>query len=219
MAVMALLAGLVTLAACAGHVDRSGKTIGPPRRTEARTFVFRCEDGYGFTARIEGQTAWLFLPGQTVDLPRVPSGSGARYSRGAITFWNQDERALLSADGQSHRNCKNNHSQAIWEHAKLNGVDFRAVGNEPGWHLEISSDTLIFVGDYGQTVFEFKTPPPAVSPDQRQTIYRAANGSHRLVVRIQGRRCHDTMSDEKFEATVSVSLDGQQYQGCGRALH
>ena len=53
---------------------------------------------------------------------------------------------------------------AIWEDAKLRGVDFRAVGNEPGWNLEISADgEMVFIGNYGQTEYKFPTPEPSVA--------------------------------------------------------
>jgi hypothetical protein len=44
-------------------------------------------------------------------------------------------------------------------------------------------------------------------------------GEHQAVIRIEGRACGDTMSDETFESTVTVTLDGKKYRGCGRALH
>jgi uncharacterized membrane protein len=44
-------------------------------------------------------------------------------------------------------------------------------------------------------------------------------GEHQAVIRIEGRACGDTMSDETFEATVTVTLNGKKYRGCGRALH
>ncbi|MBW2335916.1 MAG: MliC family protein [Deltaproteobacteria bacterium] len=113
----------------AAAIDKS-ITVGRHPRTQ--TYVYECNDGYGFVARIEGENAWLFLPNGTISLPHVRSGSGARYSDGSITFWSKGEAALLETDGNSRRNCRNNRRKAIWEDAKLNGIDFRAVGNEPG---------------------------------------------------------------------------------------
>ena len=144
----------------------------------------------------------------------------ARYSDGSITFWSKGEEALLETDENSHRNCRNNRRKAIWEDAKLNGIDFRAVGNEPGWHLEIrTGDKIVFVGDYGQSRYQFATPEPKVDQRSRTTTYEVQEAGHRAVIEIDGRSCGDTMSDETFEATVTVTLDGKKYRGCGRALH
>ena len=201
----------------AAAIDKS-ITVG--RHPRMQTCVYECNDGYGFIARIEGEKAWLFLPNGTISLPHVRSGSGARYSDGSITFWSKGEAALLETDGNSRRNCRNNRRKAIWEDAKLNGIDFRAVGNEPGWHLEIrTGDKIVFVGDYGQSRYQFATPEPRIDQQSRITIYEAQEGEHQAVIRIEGRSCGDTMSDETFEATVTVTLDGKKYRGCGRALH
>ena len=116
--------------------------------------------------------------------------------------------------------CKNNRAMAIWEDAKLRGVDFRAIGNEPGWNLEIiKSEKIVFVGDYGQERYEFITTEPSIDRQARTTVYDVQNDKHELSVIILGRRCNDTMSGEAFETTVSVILDGKKYRGCGKALH
>ncbi len=38
---------------------------------------------------------------------------------------------------EPYLDCTYDRRASIWEHAKLSGVDFRAVGNEPGWVLEV----------------------------------------------------------------------------------
>jgi membrane-bound inhibitor of C-type lysozyme/uncharacterized membrane protein len=214
---LALTAGCRQGGDQAAAIDKS-ITVGRHPRTQ--TYVYECNDGYGFVARIEGEKAWLFLPNGTISLPPVRSASGARYSDGSITFWSKGEEALLETDENSHRNCRNNRRKAIWEDAKLNGIDFRAVGNEPAWYLEIrTGDKIVFVGDYGQSRYQFVTPEPRIDQQSRITIYEAQEGEHQAVIRIEGRACGDTMSDETFESTVTVTLDGKKYRGCGRALH
>jgi putative lipoprotein len=162
----------------------------------------------------------LFLPEQTISLTHVPSGSGAKYSEDQITYWSKGDEALLEIGDEKHANCKNNRAIAIWEDAKLRGVDFRAIGNEPGWNLEIiKSEKIVFVGDYGQERYEFITTEPSIDRQARTTVYDVQNDKHELSVIIIGRRCNDTMSGEAFETTVSVILDGKKYRGCGKALH
>lgn len=109
---------------------------------------------------------------------------------------------------------------AIWEHAKLNGVDFRAVGNEPGWYLEIrNGDKIVFISDYGTSRYEFAASEPLTDQKKHTNIYQTDAGGKNLRVVIEGRQCRDTMSGEYFETTVRVRLDQKKYQGCGRALH
>ena len=77
----------------------------------------------------------------------------------------------------------------------------------------------MFVGDYGQSRYRFSTTEPKIDQRSRTTIYEVMEGGHRAVIEIEGRTCHDTMSDETFESAVTVTLNGKEYSGCGRALH
>jgi uncharacterized membrane protein len=185
-----------------------------------QTYVYECSDGYGFTARIEEGRAWLFLPNQTVNLPPVHSGSVAEYREGSIMFRIKGDKASLEVGETRHMDCTNNRAKAIWEDAKLRGVDFRARGNEPGWHMEITAGKkILFVGDYGSSKYAFDTPEPLTDEQERTTAYRVQDARHDLSILIQGRPCQDTMSGESFDVTVTVILDGKEYRGCGKALH
>ena len=185
-----------------------------------KTFVYECSNTFSFVARIENNTAWLFFPQKTLGLPQVPSGSGVKFSDSRILFWTKEDTAILENDGANYRNCINNRTKAIWEHAKLNGFDFRAVGNEPSWYLEIKNGAKIFfTSDYGESRYEFDAPEPLTDQQKRTTIYQTNADDKHLTVVIEGRRCRDSMSGEYFATTVSVELDQNKYQGCGRALH
>ncbi|MCK5190228.1 MAG: MliC family protein [Methylococcales bacterium] len=185
-----------------------------------QTYVYECQGGYNFTARVENKGIWLFLPGQTIKLPQVQSGSGAKYSEGNKLFWSKGDEALLEIDSEKYKGCINNQAKAIWEDAKLNGWDFRAVGNEPGWHVLISKDKgITLVSNYGRTIHKFTTPEPLTNQINRTTKYHARENGHILELILKGSRCLDTMSDEPFETTVTVILDGKKFNGCGRALH
>ena len=122
-----------------GHPNQAEVMVAPAGSYQIAppaTFFFEC-DGLEFTARHDPKGIYLFLPGRTLLLPETPSASGAKYSDGKAVFWSKGEEALLEVDGTTYKACKNNRKRAVWEDAKLNGVDFRAVGNEPGWYLEI----------------------------------------------------------------------------------
>ena len=208
-----IMSGLL-LAGCIAKGAKRTNTAMP-----ARTFVFECTEAYRFPVRIESNRAWLFLPGQTISLPQVPAASGMKYSDCKTTFWSKGDEARLQMPGNNF-NCRNNRALAIWEHAKLNGVDFRAVGNEPGWHLEITRGRkIVFVSDYGQSRYEFDTPEPESQAVRRTTLYRTGNGDHTLEVSIRGQPCRDTMRGDHFESSVTVTLDNRTYHGCGKASH
>jgi len=220
-----VLCALAAVMGCGGKGEQQEKpgSEGTPAaaQDEPQTFVYECDDGSSFVARIEGERIWLFLPGKTIPLPHVQAASGAKYSDGSITFWSKGEEARLEIEGEVPRTCTNNRSKAIWEHAKLGGVDFRAVGNEPGWHLEISSGmkSILFVTEYGEARYEFPYVAPLVDEQAGKTEYRTGSGDHELKIVLECCTCHDSMSGEAFETTVTVTFDDTEYKGCGRALH
>ncbi len=191
-----------------------------PSSTKAQTFVYECADGFSFVARIEANKAWVFLPGKTLALQPVSKSDDLTYATANYSLLIQGDLASLASDKGDHSHCRNNHAKAIWEHAKLNGVDFRALGNEPGWYLEISNKAeLKLVTDYGQNSYRFEASTIESDEHSRITVYKASTADDSIAVTITGTRCQDSMSGETFSATVSVVLNNTRYSGCGRALH
>ncbi len=210
-----------------GGCGRSGNEAGQQQAApdssagpESVTCVFESDDGFEVVADLQEESAWVFLPGRTLELERVPSGSGEKFSDGEVTLWRQGEEAILLRAGQADIHLRNNRQRAVWEHAKLAGMDFRAVGNEPGWVLEIwEGGRVVFRGDYGQSVHEFTGAEPINDQDARTTTYICRNDGHELVVLLSATPCRDTMADQEYETTVTVTLDGKEFHGCGQALH
>ena len=105
----------------------------------------------------------------------------------------------------------------VWHAAKLRGVAFRAIGQEPGWLLEITNgEEILIVTDYGETRFSLPFVEPVVFQEERRTEY--VLDSHDTVVEIRGVRCTDTMSGEEFEVSVTIRQPDRELHGCGRAL-
>ncbi len=191
----------------------------PESSAAVRTFVFNCAEEYSFVARIEGAQVWLFLPSGTLTLQQTAVNT---FHDGNLMFRLDGQQGLLEESGGVSRSCRNDRRQAIWEHAKLNGADFRAIGNEPGWNLEIIEQTkLVLVTGYGSELYEFDLSKPEIDMAARTTRYRNSLDGQELTLTLTltGEPCRDTMSGEEFETTVEVNLDGQTLRGCGRALH
>jgi uncharacterized membrane protein len=107
--------------------------------------------------------------------------------------------------------------ESVWHKAKLRGVAFRAIGQEPGWLLEITNGIeILLVLDYGQTRTRYPYVKPVVYQEERRTQYIVDEDA--LVVEIRGQTCQDTMSGEQFEVSVTIVLADRQLSGCGRAL-
>lgn len=110
--------------------------------------------------------------------------------------------------------AKNN----VWHAAKLRGVAFRAIGQEPGWLLEMTTGgKILLVTDYGQTKTEYPYVEPEVYQDQRKSVFLVRQDKFKVT--IEGIKCTDSMSGEKFEVSVIIELDGKKLKGCGRALY
>jgi len=97
--------------------------------------------------------------------------------------------------------------------------DFRAVGQEPGWQLEIRQGAeMRFTYDYGKD--SVVTPAARVKVDSNTgtRTYHAVTEANDLRVEIVPVQCNDSMSGKPFAATVSVTFNGQTFRGCGEEL-
>lgn len=105
-----------------------------------------------------------------------------------------------------------------WETARAAGVDFRAVGQEPGWMLDIYTRGVIkFVWDYGENYAEFAVSDPT-APQDGVTRYEAHSDGRALVITTRRTPCEDAMSGQPYPATVEVVIDGRTLNGCGKSV-
>lgn len=61
-------------------------------------------------------------------------------------------------------------------------------------------------------------PRPETDPETGARVYHAITEASDLRVVIEQAPCTDVMSGKPFEATVTVTLNGQTHHGCGGAL-
>jgi uncharacterized membrane protein len=105
-----------------------------------------------------------------------------------------------------------------WETARAAGVDFRAVGQEPGWLLDIYARGVVkFAWDYGDHYAEFAVAEPT-HPQEGVTRYEAHSDGYALVVIIRRTPCQDGMSGQSYPTRVEAIIDGRTLNGCGRSV-
>ncbi|MBT7719078.1 MAG: MliC family protein [Halioglobus sp.] len=216
-----LLLLAISIAACATGTDPAVTASAiddfqPDARPTAKTMVYECDDAEFITRVGPGEMA-LWFEDRYLILSQVRAASGTKYQEGDVVFWSKGDQVIFSAAGVRYANCQINHVRAPWEDARRRGVDFRAVGNEPGWHLEVRGDQhLLFVGDYGATKIMFSNVQ--TTEDREQLHYLSQDDDNSINVTVIESACIDTMKGDQFPYNVQVQLNDRNYQGCGRTL-
>ena len=194
--------------------DRSNQENQNADKT-SQTQVYKC-DNYKFSTNINSDEVTLYLPSRTVVLDKVRAASGAKYQNSDIMFWTKGDRALLEIKGKTY-NCQRN---TLLEPRITGGkrpVDFRAIGNEPGWLVEIvDGHSIRILTDYGNNKVATSAPSPQLT--EKAKIYEAETEAHKIRIVIVQQPCTDTMSGEQFESQVTIDLDGETFTGCGQSF-
>lgn len=102
---------------------------------------------------------------------------------------------------------------ATAEAATLNTAAFSARGNEPFWAVDVAGSTAIY-----------KTPDNQKGRAVRVNRLAFAEGveyvgvlnGRPFVLTVRGRACQDSMADETFPMTASLTVSGRSNQGCAR---
>ena len=105
-----------------------------------------------------------------------------------------------------------------WEGARAAGVEFRAVGQEPGWIVDVyTQNRILLLLDYGEMLIELPRAEPTY-PAEGATRYETQGGGHTAIITIRRTPCEDAMSGEPYPSTVEVVIDGRTLRGCGRSV-
>jgi uncharacterized membrane protein len=97
--------------------------------------------------------------------------------------------------------------------------DFRGLGQEPGWQLEIRKGAeMRLTYDYGKSSAVTPAPRVQLDPKTGTRTFHSASEANDLTVEIVPVGCEDSMSGRPFPATVTVTLNGRSFHGCGESL-
>jgi len=189
---------------------------GVHNEAKARTWVFMCPDESSYVVRATEGEAWVFRAGASLRLTAVSDGTPLRYEQSGVQLAIDGDNGLLSEPGKETFTCRNDRQQAIWEHAKLDGVDFRGIGNEPPWVLELREmSRIVLITEYGANRIERPLPQPISDKTRKMTRWDTGD----LQIEITAELCHDTMSGEAMSSRVVIYWQGKVLRGCGRPLH
>jgi uncharacterized membrane protein len=217
LASLGTLLSLCVVVACAAEQEKPSPSA---------TYSYQC-DGAAQTIVVilSGDRGHLFSREASQPLRRDP---GARAFVGDDVYYLPDQSpdlapgqsAQITIMGNSYRDCKNDARAAVWEAAKLRGVSYRAVGQEPPWILEIDRENGFFLSTgYAGDKLQFPYTEPVSDPVLRSGRYVSELDDERIGITIIGQPCRDSMSGEAFSTRVEIEWRGQTLRGCGRALH
>ena len=190
----------------------------PQVRKDGSAFYYQCSDGFGFPAQGSERGITLLLGDNRHHLRESAVDSGFHYSDGKVTLQGKGDQAVLTIAGK-HRSCQIDRRKSVWEDSRYRGADLVAMGNEPGWKLELSQKgDMYYIGDYGTV--SFRIPTPKVSHDGNGPYVFAARGTENsLWVSIENKPCIDSMNGDRFDLSVSLIVNGRHLQGCGVMLN
>ena len=148
-------------------------------------------EAFTFTVRTGPGEVGIRLPerfgNRSLVLPQVRAASGSKFEGEGVLFWISGEHVRLDVDGQTFGPCAERPQPVDQENAQ-DGVAqeggaqepdvlFRAVGNEPGWTLEIVPDQWMhFTYSYGEAEVFTPVPEPEVNESAGRTTYHAVTG-------------------------------------------
>ena len=209
-----LISMILFTAACAGTGEKIEQK--PPGKTLAARF-WTCADQSQFITVSTGSpdTMRLVLPVGSMFLKAVPSNTGSRYELPGRILTIDGDRAAYSDPRSGDRQCREQRQKSIIEDARYRGVTYRAVGNEPGWVFEVGDQMIVFVSDYGNRTDIFK--PTKVKVDRKTGVHRydTGDGKQKMSALLNDYLCSDTMSGEEFPSTAKITIDQNEYNGCG----
>ena len=188
----------------------------PPASGNAGAQHWQCGEVL-LDARRDGETMHVSFSGRALALPHVESLTGARFADDTgNAFMQLEDHATLILAGDDSRDCTIGDRVSPWIEAASRGIVFRAVGNEPGWFVEVAkgdSPALHATLDYGdREVIVAKAQPAGLG-----FTGKTADGTA-VVLEIQRTRCQDDMSGEAFEASARLVVGDKPYRGCGAFL-
>ncbi|MGX5731071.1 YbaY family lipoprotein [Pseudoxanthomonas beigongshangi] len=159
----------------------------------------------------------LDLGDKPLVLPHAVSASGARYADAAGNeFWTKGREGMLTLAGKEKVDCSQTDEVSPWDAARDRGIAFRAVGNEPGWWVEVGAGktpSLHAELDYGERKLD------VAGAEATADGFRGSTGDGTKVALVATRKaCQDDMSGQDFPATAELTVGDKTYRGCGRFL-
>jgi uncharacterized membrane protein len=205
--------------ACMAAPDAAGAGQQPAQDQNLR--VYYCNNLAIVTVRAFPDRVEVTTPARSASLPltersEAKGESKGQYTNGTVTLSGLEDRIRLEEPGITYW-CQSLPAEVPWQGARFRGIDFRAAGSNPEWTLEVDSGVSVeFATGQGASRVVTKFPSAALTSSEKGNVLAAKSGTHSLTVVSQKGLCEHAGST--MTLSVSVTLDGKTYSGCGRNL-
>jgi len=216
---LALSAALMALlTSCLGGDEGVGGASAAPLVVLEGLRSYQCEDLRIDVTFLGGEEAALTLPDRDLVLRRVDATAFPRFAAGGEEFaMGEGSAASLQLEGGERISCTGTGERSPWGAARGRGILFRAVGNEPGWWVEVEGTqppTIRIYLDHGTVERVF---PQAITLANRSG-FRAGGETGGIELLIVPAPCMDPMSGVRFPSSVMAILEEGELNACGRFL-
>ena len=94
-------------------------------------------------------------------------------------------------------------------------AEYKAVGTEPGWSVEIKDDMIAYSSI--EATNDFSLPVARMKKTATGWEIKGFTDHDNITVTIiSGKECNDGMSDRKYADTVNIAVSGSgHHEGCG----
>lgn len=152
-------------------------------------------------------------------LDQAVVASGARYQHGDLSFWNKGNEAFVEGP-KGRLECQIEAQRQVLTRSERPGVMFFARGNEPDWSVSLAHDKpeLELTLGYGSQQQTLPYRVTTLDNSAGRMILASGRGDSPFELRIEGQACFDNMSGEPYPAQVTLTLNGEQYRGCGQGI-
>lgn len=182
---------------------------------EGDVLVYYCQNLALVTVRVLPKRVEVLMANRKASLAEVPQPAPARFSDGTMTLSDLGELVRLEEPGAVYW-CRSEPVEVPWQEAKLRGIEFRAAG-DPSWSLEIDSGVSVeFAVGQGASRVMTKFPGVALAARGTRLSLTTTSGAHTLAIATEPRVCR--YGGSTMTLSVTVTLDGKTYTGCGRRL-
>lgn len=130
----------------------------------------------------------------------------------------QEAKLTQAPEPTPQHQAENLAALPAWEQLREAQIIYRALGQEPGWMLDIhSSRRALLVLDYGERALSFELPYRYIRPSD--AAYEARADGEAITIIIRNGPCEDAMSGQIFPELVQVRVGAQTYSGCGTLIY